>query len=56
MLRFRPRGDLRRDAGGEMMYFEDGMFLLFFPLFLEIFCGNFGSRYLLGRVIMDGLN
>lgn len=55
MLRFRPRGDLRRDAGGEMMYFEDGMFLLFFFPFLEIFCGNFGSRYLLG-VIMDGLN
>lgn len=56
MLRFRPRGDLRRDAGGKMMYFEDGMFLLFFFLFLETFCENFGSRYLLGRVIMDGLN
>lgn len=41
MLRFRPRGDLRRDAGGEMMYFEDGMFLLFFFPFFRNFLWKF---------------
>lgn len=45
-LRFRPRGDFgRSDAGGEMMYFEDGMFLLFFfPPFFQIWRFLFADR------------